>query len=140
MSLEGVKVGDRVWVGIAGTSQPRIEVATIARVTPKRMFGSQGQQWHRSNGRSCNYRKSPDILEVATAEEVVAWEAEQAQKKAAAEAAEREREKAREEKRERLIRLSKELKNFWRVVSAERIEITFEYRKYRIEEVEHREE
>lgn len=145
MSLEDVKAGDFVWLGLdthaTGGASRRIEIATIARVTPKRVFGSQGQQWHRSTGKSCNYWKAPDILEVATADEVAAYETAQAQKKATTEAAEREREKAREEKRGRLVKVIEHLNiRCGHDPAQDFIEFELDGYKYRIEEAAHREE
>lgn len=151
MSLEDVKVGDRVWVvdqSFSGVENRRL--LTVTSVTPT-LIRSGKEQWRRTQGAGRRQRVGAYVgwdsfgrLEsVATADEIAEYEAGRIAKQADAESAEREREKAREEKRERLIKLVKTLRLSLGTTSSNEGYAEFEFLGfcYRIEEVAaHREE
>lgn len=146
MSLEDVKVGDRVWRAEYEPRQGYRWLETVSAVTPNyiRLEGHENDTWYRSNGWPRG-RAEYWLKSIATPAEITAWEAEQAQQQADAEAAEREREQAREEKRERLAKLTTYLGSKFRSIVCDPDALTFtvEYdgHRYEIREVEaHREE
>ncbi len=82
-TLEQLEVGDKVWVG--SVTLPRQDVRTVAKLTPAQIVLDNDDRYRRDNRRGIGVTFRPRITAVATAEDVVRWQAERAEATRAAE-------------------------------------------------------
>lgn len=144
MSLENVKVGDRVWLG--GYKRKRVNGETVyepnpwynrvvEKVSPKQFTVTGGSRFWIASGKS----SSGDVataLAIATPEQLAEWDAQVAQAKAEKEAAESKRQQEQEERRLRLFRCAEQCLKVGFAPFHDRNEFEFEGHKYIIKEAE----
>lgn len=143
MSLEDVKVGDRVWMGQrAHGGWKRLSLYEVASVTPTgfRLVGHPKDFYKKATGLDyvgANYR----IIGIATPEEITAWEAKQTQEKTEREARDQAQKEAYEAKCERAVEIRNRFRT-WLLASANAevdgdvVRFTLNSHRYEIRELE----